>query len=116
MLTDGTLMRLAEPDFEHLLMAPVIETVTLDEANEMVAAANPKTYILDVRNPKELETGKIENSLNVPLLLLRKNMPKLITDAIYITTCNDGKRSKLAAYQLNESGFTGYVLEPNKDT
>jgi len=46
---------------------------------------------------------------------LRKNMPKLITDAIYITTCNDGKRSKLAAYQLNESGFTGYVLEQNKE-
>ncbi|MBT3711175.1 MAG: cyclic nucleotide-binding domain-containing protein [Gammaproteobacteria bacterium] len=116
MLTDGTLMRLAEPDFENLLMAPVIETVTLEEANEMIAAANPKTYILDVRNPKELKTGKLENSLNVPLLLLRKNMPKLITDAIYITTCNNGKRSKLAAYQLNESGFTGYVLEPNKDT
>jgi len=115
MLTDGTLMRLAEPDFENLLMAPVIETVTLEEANEMIAAANPKTYILDVRNPKELNTGKLENSLNVPLLLLRKNMPKLITDAIYITTCNDGKRSKLAAYQLNESGFTGYVLEQNKE-
>ncbi|MBT3900983.1 MAG: cyclic nucleotide-binding domain-containing protein, partial [Gammaproteobacteria bacterium] len=102
MLTDGTLMRLAEPDFENLLMAPVIETVTLEEANEMIAAANPKTYILDVRNPKELKTGKLKNSLNVPLLLLRKNMPKLIPDAIYITTCNDGKRSKLAAYQLNE--------------
>jgi rhodanese-related sulfurtransferase len=63
-----------------------------------------------------MKTGKLENSLNVPLLLLRKNMPKLTTDAIYITTCNDGKRSKLAAYQLNESGFTGYVLEPDKDT
>ncbi len=111
MLTNGTLMRLAEPDFESLLMEPVIETVTLEEAHDMIAEANPKTYILDVRNPKELESGKLENSLNVPLLLLRKNLPKLKTDAIYITTCDNGKRSMLAAYQLNESGFTGYVLK-----
>jgi CRP-like cAMP-binding protein len=111
MLTAGTLMRLAEPDFENLLMEPVIETITLEEANEMVAEANPRTYILDVRNPKELEGGKLENSLNVPLILLRKNLPKLKADAIYITTCDTGKRSKLAAYILNESGFTGYVLK-----
>jgi len=116
MQTNGTLMRLSEPDFESLLMDPVIETVTLEEANEMVAEANPRTYILDVRNPKELESGKkLENSLNVPLLLLRKNLPKLKTDAIYVTTCDNGKRSKLAAYILNESGFTGYVLETPAD-
>jgi rhodanese-related sulfurtransferase len=92
-------------------MEPVIETITLEEANEMVSEANPRTYILDVRNPKELEGGKLENSLNVPLILLRKNLPKLKADAIYITTCDTGKRSKLAAYILNESGFTGYVLK-----
>ena len=115
MLTNGTLMRLSEPDFESLLMDPVIETVTMEEANEMIAEANPRTYILDVRNPKELEAGKLENSLNVPLLLLRKNLPKLKNDAIYITTCDNGKRSMLAAYQLNESGFTGYVLKPDNE-
>ena len=37
MLTNGTLMRLSEPDFQSLLMNPVIETVTMDEAREMVA-------------------------------------------------------------------------------
>ncbi len=115
MLTNGKLMRLAEPDFENLLMEPVIETVTLKEAHEMIAEANPKTYILDVRNPKELNSGKLEKSINVPLPLLRKNMPKLVNDAVYITTCDNGKRSMLAAYQLNENGFTGYVLEQNNE-
>ena len=33
MTTSGTLMRLSEPDFESLLMHPVIEKLDLDKAN-----------------------------------------------------------------------------------
>jgi CRP-like cAMP-binding protein len=110
MLTAGTLMRLSKPDFESLLMAPVIETVSLQETREMIALGAPKTYLLDVRNPKELESGKLENSLNVPLLMLRKNLVKLKQDAIYVTSCDNGKRSTIAAYILNENGFTAFVL------
>jgi CRP-like cAMP-binding protein len=110
MLTSGTLMRLSKPDFESLLMEPVIETVSLKETQEMIKLGAPKTYLLDVRNPKELESGKLENSQNVPLLMLRKNLGKLKHDAIYITTCDNGKRSTLASYILNENGFTAYVL------
>ncbi|HKI73615.1 MAG TPA: cyclic nucleotide-binding domain-containing protein, partial [Pseudomonadales bacterium] len=114
MLTKGTLMRLSEPDFESLLMKPLIETVTMDEVKEMVDQGDPKTYILDVRNPKELEEVKIPGSLNVPLLSLRKNLPKLKQEAVYVTACLGGKRSELAAYILNENGFTAYVL--NEDS
>jgi len=110
MLTAGVLMRLSEADFESLLMKPVIEWITLQEAQEMIAAADPKTYILDVRAPKELESGKIDGSLNVPLLLLRKNLGKLKPDAIYVTACDGGKRSELASYLLLEHGFSAYVL------
>lgn len=110
MLTAGVLMRLSKPDFVSLLMEPVIETVSLQEAREMMQLGTPKTYLLDVRNPKELESGKLENSLNVPLLMLRKNLVKLKHDAIYITSCDNGKRSTLASYILNENGFTAFVL------
>jgi CRP-like cAMP-binding protein len=110
MLTAGKLMRLSKPDFESLLMEPVIETVSLQETQEMVKLGTPKTYLLDVRNPKELESGKLENSLNVPLLMLRKNLVKLKQNAIYITCCDNGKRSTLASYILNENGFTAFVL------
>jgi len=111
MLSNGTLMRLSEPDFESLLMQPVIEKVSLEEAQAAVASGDPKTYILDVRNPKELENNKIDGALNVPLLLLRKNLPKLKPEAVYVTACDGGKRANLAAYILNENGFTAYVLE-----
>ena len=110
MLTSGTMMRLSAPDFESLLMQPVIETVTEQEAAEMVEAGDPKTYILDVRNPKEVEANKRTGAVNVPLLLLRKNLPKLKPDAVYVTACDGGKRAQLAAYILNEKGFTAYVM------
>jgi CRP-like cAMP-binding protein len=111
MTTNGTLMRLSAPDFQSLLMSPVIETVTLDEANEMIEQGDPKTYIIDVRNPKELEGDKLPGSLNVPLLLLRKNLPKLKPAGVYVMADDGGKRAELGAYILNEKGFTAYVLK-----
>ncbi|MFT7246606.1 MAG: CRP-like cAMP-binding protein [Candidatus Azotimanducaceae bacterium] len=110
MLTKGILMRLSAPDFESLLMKPVIESVNEVEAAEMIAAGDPKTYLLDVRNPKEVELDKRVGAINVPLLLLRKNLPKLKPDAVYITVCDGGKRAELASYILNEKGFTAYVM------
>ena len=111
MITGGTLMRLSEPDFESLLMQPLIETVTMNEVQEMVEQGDPRTYIIDVRSPRETEAAKIAGSINVPLLSLRKNLPKLKSDAIYVTASVGGRRAELAAYILNENGFTAYVLK-----
>lgn len=111
MLTAGKLMRLSEPDFESLLQKPLMEIVTLEEAREMMAIGDPKTYILDVRSPKELANGKIAGSVNVPLLLLRKNLDRLKKEAVYITRCDGGKRCEMAAFQLNQSGYTAYVMK-----
>lgn len=115
MLTSGTLMRLSEPDFESLLMNPLIERVSMDEAQEMIQQGEPRTYLLDVRSTKELETGKISGAINVPLLSLRKNLGKLKQEAVYVTASGGGKRSELAAYILNENGFTAYVLKEGQD-
>jgi CRP-like cAMP-binding protein len=111
MTSNGTLMRLSEPDFQSLLMSPVIEGVTMEDVQEMIKQGDPKTYIIDVRTPAEIEEDKIPGSLNVPLLLLRKNLAKLKEDAIYIMACDGGKRCELGAYQLNEEGYTAYVLK-----
>ncbi|MCH7742152.1 MAG: cyclic nucleotide-binding domain-containing protein [Proteobacteria bacterium] len=111
MTTNGTLMRLSAPDFQSLLMSPVIETVSLEETNEMIEQGDPKTYIIDVRSPKEVEGDKLPGSLNVPLLLLRKNLPKLKIEGVYVMADDGGKRAELGAYILNEKGFTAYVLK-----
>jgi CRP-like cAMP-binding protein len=52
MTSNGTLMQLSEPDFQSLLMSPVIETVEMEEVQEMIQQGDPKTYIIDVRTPK----------------------------------------------------------------
>ena len=89
-------------------MHPVIETITEQETAEMVAANDPKTYILDVRNPRKLRAINAR-AVNVPLLLLRKNLPKLKPDAVYVTVCDGGKRAELATY-LEREGFSAYVM------
>ncbi|MDG2071900.1 MAG: cyclic nucleotide-binding domain-containing protein [Pseudomonadales bacterium] len=110
MLTAGVIMRLSAEDFESLLMSSVIETVSMEEAQEMVEQGDPKTYIIDVRNPKEVEEKKIPGSLNIPLLLIRKNLTKLKPEGVYVMACDGGKRAELGAYILNENGFSAYVL------
>jgi CRP-like cAMP-binding protein len=110
MLTARVIMRLSAEDFESLLMSSVIETVSMDEAQEMVENGDPKTYIIDVRNPKEVEEKKIPGSLNMPLRLLCKNLTKLKPEGVYFTACDGGKRAELGAYILNENDFSAYVL------
>jgi rhodanese-related sulfurtransferase len=83
----------------------------MDEVQKMIKQGDPKTYIIDVRTPGEVKSDKIPGSVNLPLLLLRKNLSKLKDDAVYITVCDGGKRSELGAYQLNEEGYSAYVLK-----
>ncbi|MEM7364550.1 MAG: cyclic nucleotide-binding domain-containing protein [Pseudomonadota bacterium] len=117
MTTRGILMRLSEPDFESLLMHPIIETLSINEVQDMIDQGEPQTFILDVRNPDELAQDKIEGSINVPLLLLRPNIGKLKSEAVYVTRCGGiGMRSTLAAYLLNEAGMTAYVLDETSGT
>jgi CRP-like cAMP-binding protein len=111
MTTNGKIRRLSAPDFERLLMKPVIEKMGMKETMEMIKQGNPKTYIIDVRSAKEVEADKIANSLNVPLLLLRKNAPRLSKEAIFVMADEGGKRAELGAYILNEKGLTAYVLK-----
>jgi len=110
MLSDGMVMRLSEDDFHSLLHAPLIEKVSLEEAHEMMEAADPLTWILDVRTKFEFQGEKMEDSINVPLLSLRKDFSKLDQESVYIARSAGDKRCELAAYILNGNGYTSYVL------
>ena len=111
MLSGGTLMHLSKDHFESLLMRPVIETLSLEETLEMVRQDEPRTCIIDVRNPEEVKAEGIPGSLNIPLLLLRSNLTRLDTGVIYVMAGDGGKRAELSAWILNERGFSAYVLD-----
>jgi len=107
MLTPGVLMRLGSEDFNELLKAPLVRTVTLSEAR---ALAQFGAGLLDVRTEDEFDNGTIKGSVNLPLYLLRMKAPHLDVSRKYVALCETGSRSTAAAFLLTERGFEVYVL------
>jgi len=108
MKSDGMLLRLAKEDFNDLLKQPVVETISLVQAEQMFMR-NP--LWLDVRQPEEHYQSAIDESINIPLYRLRDSLSQLATDRPYIVYCDNAHRSSCAVYLLNACGFEAYVLE-----
>ena len=66
---------------------------------------NRSLVLLDVREPAEVEVGKIEQSIVVPLGELPDRVGELDPGAETIIHCKAGSRSAKALAILNESGF-----------
>ncbi|NNF95920.1 MAG: cyclic nucleotide-binding domain-containing protein, partial [Halobacteria archaeon] len=101
MLTDGVLMRLSKNDFDSLMKQPLINWVTFDEAKDIV---NNGGVWLDVRAPNEFRQSRIAASHNFPLSILMSNAERLKTTRNYVTYCDTGKRSSVAAFLLRQRG------------
>ena len=109
MLTDGTLMRMGKDDFIQLLRAPVLHNLNYSQASEMVDSS--KAVWLDVRLESEYKNMHIQDSINIPLYMLRIKANTLDKDKKYIVYCDTGRRSSSAAYLLNERGYDACYLE-----
>jgi CRP-like cAMP-binding protein len=107
MSTDGTLMRLGKSDFQTLLNEPLLQWVTQERANEIVAGGGKW---LDVRLPSEFQNFRIEGAVNIPLYFIRLKINALDKNTPYVVCCDTGRRSSAAAYILSERGFDAYVL------
>jgi hypothetical protein len=66
MLTDRTLMRLGNDDFQTLLNEPMLEWLDQEAAAKVNAAGG---QWLDVRLPSEFEASHKDGAVNVPLYL-----------------------------------------------
>ncbi|PKM45253.1 MAG: hypothetical protein CVV05_07770 [Gammaproteobacteria bacterium HGW-Gammaproteobacteria-1] len=109
MLTNGVLMRLAKADFASLLKEPVLQSVSYDEAQKLVASG--KCQWLDVRLESEYKNASLPGSINIPLFMLRLKASTLDQDKKYIVYCDTGRRSSSAVFLLTERGFDAYVLK-----
>lgn len=103
-----TLMRLAKSDFDALLTRPLVQTVTLEEANKMIKNG---ARLLDVRTQDEYRVGALRGSANTPLLSLREELTGLDPNGQFIVCCQNGTRSRVAAFLMNQRGFDVYVLQ-----
>ena len=108
MLTDGGVMRLGKEDFKKLLNEPMLDWVTLAQAEDIIRTGG---QWLDVRLPSEFENQHLDGALNIPLYFIRLKISTLDKSKKYVVCCDTGRRSSAGAYILSERGYNAYVLK-----
>ncbi|MHB8109517.1 MAG: MBL fold metallo-hydrolase [Syntrophorhabdaceae bacterium] len=104
----GPLMKSFCISMEHFLSAPHEETVIQPEELLENVGKQDGLFILDVREPKELEeTGYIEGAVNVPVKQVAARIEELPRDlgTPIVTYCASGHRSSHAAVYLRAYGY-----------
>lgn len=83
-------------------------------ANDLKAKKS-EFVVIDVREKDELENGKIEGSVHMPLGLVIRNVKKKQIEDLkgkkICTYCGSGYRGNIAADELNKEGFNAVTLE-----
>lgn len=108
MKTDGTLLRLAKPDFVELLQEPLLHAIDRTEAERRVAGGGARW--LDVRYPAEFVENGLPGAINLPLNEIRNALRLLDKGCEYIAYCQSGRRSSAAAFLLAQHGFKACLL------
>ena len=108
MQSDGAVMRLGKDDFKKLLNEPMLDWVTMPEAEEIIRSGG---QWLDVRLPSEFDNQHLDSAINIPLYFIRLKINTLDTSKKYIICCDTGRRSSAGAYILSERGYHAYVLK-----
>ncbi len=107
MMEDGTLMRLSKEDFISLLVTPILQYVSFDEAKAM---AGPDVQWLDVRKLAEYSRGSLPDARNIQLAEMRLQLRKLNKLHKYIVFSDGGSRAAAAVFLLNQYGLDAFVL------
>ena len=108
MRSDGAVMRLGKDDFRKLLNEPMLDWVSVSQAEEILRTGG---QWLDVRLPSEFENQHLDGAINIPLYFIRLKISTLDQSKRYIVCCDTGRRSSAGAYILSERGYQAYVLQ-----
>ena len=95
MKTEGTLLRLNKTDFIELLKAPLINRITMNEAQQKIKAG---AVWLDVRFPSEYKFDHLPDAQNSPLNEIREIAQTLAKDRQYIVYCQTGRPVRLRVF------------------
>jgi CRP-like cAMP-binding protein len=108
MQDDGAVMRLGKEDFKKLLNEPMLDWVTMAQAEDIVRSGG---QWLDVRLPSEFENQHLDGAINIPLYFIRLKLSTLDKNRKYVLCCDTGRRSSAGAYILSERGYQAHVLQ-----
>jgi rhodanese-related sulfurtransferase len=84
-------------------------SIAPDEAAALIKAG--EHIVIDVRTPGEFEAAHVVGALNIDVEApdFAERISELETDASYLVYCRSGRRSALAASQMDAAGFTEVV-------
>ena len=108
MTTDGRLLQLSKEDFEELVSAPALRSVSAEVAKAMIADG---AQILDVRFEEEYEESFIPGSILMPLPELRSHIPELDKNKKYLILCAAGVRAAAATLLLRQKDINARFIE-----
>ena len=82
-----------------------VKDVNNIEATQLINRRN--AVLLDVREPKEFEGGRLPGSVHIPLSQLPGRASELgkLTSRPVVVYCDVGRRSRMAAGTLEKAGF-----------
>ena len=100
---ESLLLCLNQKTLRSFLEADFAREVSINEALQMQKEAG--NVLLDVRFPEEAEDGQVPKSQLLPLGELRVRYRELDPKTRYLVYCRSGRRSKIAAFLLNQRGY-----------
>jgi rhodanese-related sulfurtransferase len=84
-----------------------MQTITAPELSAWLADdSRAKPVLLDVREPWEFQTCRIEGSVPIPMGAIPARMQELDDDVPIVCICHHGARSMSVAAYLEGNGFT----------
>jgi hydroxyacylglutathione hydrolase len=82
-----------------------IPQISVQEFAELLEQEKDDIAILDVREPGEIATGALENSVRIPLGQLAGRTAELDRNKLLVVHCKGGYRSSIATSILRRAGF-----------
>lgn len=102
-----TIEEVNENDLKREELEEAYDTITMENAKEVLESGVLDVLLIDVRTQKEFEGKKLPNAINIPLEFLEEKIEEYCTDyekTIYVY-CKSGKRSKEAVKLLRSRGY-----------
>lgn len=85
-------------------MSPLVKSIPVSELRGRLDDGAP-LFLLDVREPEELEDGVIAGSMNIPMREVKQRLGELPTDRDIVVICHLGARSAYVTKELNTLGY-----------
>ncbi len=106
-ITDGVVMQIPKETFKELIQDPLLERITIEKADTLIAEG---AGWIDVRTPEKYKELAIKNSLNIDLNALYTASKGLDNNKTWIVCGDSPEQAMASAFLLSIKGFSVYSL------